>query len=68
MCRAARSKPSRQRRIAPARWPPNRWAGCSSRFALGKPEAFLKRAGAWLHYGEADLDHDLAVLRETHGQ
>ena len=31
-------------------------------------EAFLKRAGAWLHYGEADLDHDLAVLRETRGQ
>jgi hypothetical protein len=31
-------------------------------------EAFLKRVGAWLHYGEADLDHDLAVLRETRGK
>lgn len=31
-------------------------------------EAFLKRVGAWLHYGEADLDHDIAVLRETHGK
>lgn len=31
-------------------------------------EAFLKRSGAWLHYTEADLDQDLAVLRETRGQ
>jgi hypothetical protein len=30
-------------------------------------EAFLKRMGAWLHYTEADLDKDLAVLRESRG-
>jgi hypothetical protein len=31
-------------------------------------EAFLKRVGASLDYGEPDLQHDLAVLRETRGK
>ena len=41
-----------------------RLLGLASRW---ETEAFLKRMGAWLHYTEADLDKDLAVLRETRG-
>jgi len=31
-------------------------------------EAFLKRVQAYLHYTEADLEHDLAALREARGR
>jgi predicted HTH domain antitoxin len=31
-------------------------------------EELLKRMQAYLHYNESDLNHDLAVLRETRGQ
>ena len=34
----------------------------ASRF---ETEAFLKRMKAWLHYSEADLENDLATLREA---
>jgi predicted HTH domain antitoxin len=30
-------------------------------------EAFLKEAQAYLHYGEADLERDLAALRAARG-
>ncbi len=30
-------------------------------------EEFLKRVGAWLHYGADDLEHDLANLRSLRG-
>ena len=30
-------------------------------------ESFLKRVQAYLHYGEADLERDLAALRATRG-
>jgi len=39
--------------------------GHSSRW---QTETFLKRVKAYLHYTEADLEHDVAVLRETRGQ
>ena len=31
-------------------------------------EAFLKRVQAYLHYSEADLERDLATLREVRGR
>ena len=30
-------------------------------------DAFLKEVQAYLHYSEADLEHDLRVLREARG-
>jgi len=42
----------------------SRLIGHASRW---ETEAFLKRMGAWLHYTEADLDKDMAELRESHG-
>lgn len=38
-----------------------RLLGLDSRWAT---EDFLKRAGAWLDYSEADLDQDIAALRD----
>lgn len=40
------------------------WLGHKSRW---ETEEFLKRAGAWLAYTEADLERDLATLRAARG-
>jgi len=40
------------------------WLGHSSRW---ETEAFLKRVQAYLHYGEDDLERDLAALRAARG-
>jgi len=40
------------------------WLGHSSRW---ETEAFLKQVQAYLHYGEDDLEQDLATLRAARG-
>ena len=39
--------------------------GLASRWEV---DAFLKQAGAWLDYSEADLESDIEAIRATRGQ
>ena len=65
--RAWRSKPSRLKPTASGALTAHQVGELLGHGSRWETESFLKRVQAYLHYGEDDLERDLAALRAARG-